>query len=59
MIGPFGVTDTGKASALTNKGAHVSSNSWGGVENTFDGPSSTVVDALKDGATKVWIKHIF
>ncbi|XP_053382885.1 furin-like protease kpc-1 [Mercenaria mercenaria] len=53
MIGPFGVTDAGKAGALANKGAHVSSNSWGGIENTFDGPSTNVESALKHGATKL------
>ncbi|XP_060597301.1 furin-like [Ruditapes philippinarum] len=53
MIGSFGVTDACKASALSNNGAHVSSNSWGGNENTFDGPSANVESALKHGTTKL------
>ncbi|XP_060586713.1 furin-1-like isoform X2 [Ruditapes philippinarum] len=52
MIGPRGVLPSGQIEGLDNEFAHISSNSWGGVDLTFDEPSSQIKEALKVGVTK-------
>jgi hypothetical protein len=55
MIGPRGVLPSGQIEGLDNEAAHISSNSWGATDLTFDGPSSQIKEALRVGVTTVSI----
>jgi hypothetical protein len=55
MIGPRGVLSSGQIEGLDNAAAHISSNSWGGIDLTFDGPSPQIKEALRIGVTTVSI----
>ncbi|XP_052787437.1 furin-like isoform X2 [Mya arenaria] len=50
MIGPFGVTQSAKLQAILRAGVDVSSNSWGGLDGTFDGPSANEQNAFIKGS---------
>lgn len=53
MIGPRGVLPSGQIEGLVNGAAHVSSNSWGGIDFKFDGPSTQIKEAFRRGVTAV------
>lgn len=53
LIGPRGVLKSSQVQGFSNSGAHISSNSWGGIDHTFDGPSGETKSALKYGVSQL------